>query len=155
MKCMLSESVEIISYCVWLMISVWENEPKLKEKTVNHFALRHLRHYWWIEVYTRSEHGKSIKQYARIVWASLISSLEVARCNCLPHRFSPTFQPPLFSVENWKKKAIFNSCLNRCNFWKLFCFGYSCFMFHDCPLAGNKRRLFEIFFCYLIRWPLL
>ena len=155
MKCMLSESVEIISYCVWLMISVWENEPKLKEKTVNHFALRHLRHYWWIEVYTRSEHGKSIKQYARIVWASLISSLEVARYDCLPHRFSPTFQPPLFSVENWKKKAIFNSCLNRCNFWKLFCFGYSCFLFHDCPLAGNKRRLFEIFFCYLIRWPLL
>ena len=104
MKCMLSESVEIISYCVWLMISVWENEPKLKEKTVNNFALRHLRHYWWIEVYTRSEHGKSVKQYARIVWASLISSLEVARYDCLPHRFSPTFQPPLFSVEIEKKK---------------------------------------------------
>ena len=55
-------------------------------------------------VYTCSEHSESVKQYARIVWASLISSLEVARYDCLPHRFSPTFQPPLFSVENWKKK---------------------------------------------------
>ena len=69
-----------------------------------------LRHYWWIEVYTRSEHGKSVKQYARIVWASLISSLEVARYECLPHRFSPTFQPPLFNVEIEKKPV------NRCNF---------------------------------------
>ena len=60
-------------------------------------------HHWSTEVYTR-EHSESVKQYARIVWASLISSLEVARYDCLPHRFSPTFQPPLFSVENWKKK---------------------------------------------------
>ena len=58
MKCMLSASVEIISYWAWLIISVWENEPKLKETTVNHFALRHYR---WIEVYTCSEHGKSVK----------------------------------------------------------------------------------------------
>ena len=62
MKCMLSASVEIISYWAWLKISVWENEPKLKEATINHFALRH---YWWIEVYTCSE--QSVKQYARIV----------------------------------------------------------------------------------------
>ena len=95
MKCMLSASVEIVSYWAWLIISVWENEPKLKETTVNHFALRHP---WWIEVYTCSEHGKSVKLYARTVWASLISSLEVARYECLPHRFSPTFQPP------WKLK---------------------------------------------------
>ena len=73
-------------------------------------------------VYTCSEHSESVKQYARIVWASLISSLEVARYDCLPHRFSPTFQPTLFSVENWKKKVIFSSCLNLCNFWKLFRF---------------------------------
>ena len=100
-------------------------------------------------VNTCSERTESVKRYARIVWASLISSLEVARYDCLPHRFSPTFQPPLSSVEiGKKKKAIFNSCLNRCNFWKLFRFGYSCFMFHDCPLAGNKRRLFEIFLLF-------
>ena len=30
-------------------------------------------------VYTCSEHSESVKQYARIVWAFLISSLEVAR----------------------------------------------------------------------------
>ena len=101
MKCMMSASVEIICYWAWLIISVWENEPKLKETTVNHFALRH---YWWIEVYACSEHGNLVKQYARIVWASFISSLEVARYDCLPHRFSPTFQSLLFSVENWKKK---------------------------------------------------
>ena len=93
----MSVSVEIIFYRALLIISVWENEPKLKETTVNHFALRH---YWWIEVYTCSEHSESVKQYARIVWASLISSLEFARYDCLPQRFSPTFQPPLFSVEN-------------------------------------------------------
>ena len=90
MKCMMSASVEIIFYWAWLITSVRENEPKLKETTVNHFALRH---YWWIEVYTCSEHSESVKQYARIVWASLISSLEVARYDSLPHRFSPTFQP--------------------------------------------------------------
>lgn len=66
------------------------------EKTVNYFALRH---HWLIEVYTR-EHNDSVKQYARIVWGSLISSLEAARYDYLPHRFSLTFQPPLFSVEN-------------------------------------------------------
>ena len=81
----------LVSGIFRLIISVWENEPKLKETTVNHFALRHS---WWIEVYTCSEHGKSVKLYARTVWASLISSLEVARYECLPHRFSPKFQPP-------------------------------------------------------------
>ena len=85
MRCMLSAAVDIISYWAWLIISVWENKPKLKETTVNHFALRH---YWWIRVYTCREYGNSVKQYARIVWASLISSLEVARYACLPHRFS-------------------------------------------------------------------
>ena len=64
--------------------------------TVNYFALRHQ---WKIEVYTR-EHSELIKQYARIIWASLISSIEVARYDCLPHSFSLTFQPPLFNVEN-------------------------------------------------------
>ena len=96
MKCMMSASVEIIFCWARLIISVWEKEPKLKETTVNHFALRH---YWWIEVCTFSEHSESVKQYARIVWASLISSLEFARYDCLPHRFSLTFQPPLLSVE--------------------------------------------------------
>ena len=93
MKCMMSASVEIIFYWAWLIISVRVIEPKLKETTVNHFASRH---YWWIEVFT----WVRVKQYARIVWASLLSSLEVSGYDCLLHRFSPTFQPPLFSVEN-------------------------------------------------------
>ena len=69
-----------------------------------------------IEEYTRVN-NESVKQYARIVWASLISSLEVARFDCLPHRFSQTFQPPQFSVKIKKKSnfqlvfepVIFNS----------------------------------------------
>ena len=91
-KCMMSASVEFIFYWARLIISVWDNEPKLKKKTVNYFALRH---HWSIEEYTR-EHSESVKRYARIAWASLISSLKVARYDCLPHRFSLTFQLPLF-----------------------------------------------------------
>ena len=64
--------------------------------TVNYFSLRH---HWSIEVYTR-EHSESVKQYARIIRASLVSPLEVARYDCLPHRFSLTFQSLLFNVEN-------------------------------------------------------
>ena len=41
MKCMMSASVEIIFYRERLIILVWENEPKLKEMTVNYFVLRH------------------------------------------------------------------------------------------------------------------
>ena len=68
MKCMMSVSVDIIFICALLTISVWENEPKLKERTVNYFVSRH---HWSIDVYTR-EHSQSVKQYARIAWASLI-----------------------------------------------------------------------------------
>ena len=60
-----------------------------------------------IEEYSRVN-SESVKQYTRIVWASLISSLEFARYDCLPHRFSRTIQPPQFYVEI----KIFNSCLN-------------------------------------------
>ena len=97
MKCMTSALVEIIFYWAWLIISVWENEQKLKEKTVNYFALRH---HWSIEECTR-EHSESGKHYARIVCVSLISTLEVARYDCFPLRFSLTFQPPLFCNVTW------------------------------------------------------
>ena len=58
-----------------------------------------------IEEYSRVD-SESVKQYANIVWASLISSLEVARYDCLPHRFSQTFQPPQFSIKI-KKESNF------------------------------------------------
>ena len=68
------------------------------------------------------------KTIPRIVWASLISSLEVSRYDWLPHRFSLTFQPPLFSVENWKEKQ-YSTLVWTCNFFlNFFAFGYSCFM---------------------------
>ena len=124
---------------------VWENKPNLKETTVNHFALRH---YWWIEVYTCSEHSESVKQYARIVRASLISSLfNLPGMTAYPTVILQRFNL-LCLAWKIKKKVIFNSCLNLCNFLNFFAFGYSCFMFHDCPLAGNKRHLFEIFLLF-------
>ena len=38
---MTSASVEIIFLRAGVIISVWENEPKLKETTANYFVLRH------------------------------------------------------------------------------------------------------------------
>ena len=76
-----------------------ENEPKLKETTVNYFASRH---HWSIEDYT-SEKCESVRQYAGTVWASPISSLEDTRYDYLPHRFSLTFQPPQLSLKNYKR----------------------------------------------------
>ena len=80
MQCMLSILVEIIFYCAWLIIMVWVNKPKSKETTGKYFALRHHRS---IEECTR-ENSESVKQYTKIVLASLRSSLEVARYDCLP-----------------------------------------------------------------------
>ena len=78
-KCAMSASVEIIFFWAWLIILVWENEPKLKETTVNYFESRHHQS---IEEYTR-DNSELVNQDARIVWASLISSLEVYRYDCL------------------------------------------------------------------------
>ena len=77
-----------------------------------------------------SEHSESVKQYARIVWASLLSSLEVSGYDCLLHRFSPTFQPPLFSVENWKKKQFLTRVWTGVIFENFFTLAtlVSCFM---------------------------
>ena len=130
----MSASVEIIFFWAWLIILVWENEPKLKETTVNYFESRH---HHSIEEYTR-DNSELVNQDARIVWASLISSLEVARYNCLPHHFFN--QPPLFRVKI--KKKSFSTYVWTCNFLKLFPFWL--LLFHVCPLAGNTRRLLEI-----------
>ena len=84
-KCAMSASVEIIFFWAWLIILVWENEPKLKETTVNYFEFRHQRS---TEEYTL-DNSELVNQDARIVWASLIYSLEVFRYNFLPHHFFP------------------------------------------------------------------
>ena len=102
MKYAMSASVEIILFWAYLIILVRESEPKLKETTVNYFKLRHHRS---IEEYTR-DNSETVNQDARITWASLMSSLEVARYDCLPHRFSLALQPPLFRVKI-KKKSHF------------------------------------------------
>ena len=62
-------------------------------------AKTRIRHHRSTEEYI-CEDSESEKQYARTVWASLISSLSVARYDCFPQRFSLTFQPPLISLEN-------------------------------------------------------
>ena len=40
-KSAMSASVEIIFFWAWMIILVWENEPKLKGTTVNYFEFRH------------------------------------------------------------------------------------------------------------------
>ena len=62
-----------------MIILVWKNEAKLKETTVNYFESRHNQS---IEEYTR-DNSEFVNQDARIVWASLISSLDVSRYDCL------------------------------------------------------------------------
>ena len=53
----------------------------MKETTVNYFEFRL---HWSIEEYTR-DNSELVNQDARIVWASLLSSLEVSRYDCLFH----------------------------------------------------------------------
>ena len=72
------------------------------------FALRHHRS---PEEYKR-ENGESVNQNARILWASIVSSLEVARYDWLPHGFFLTSQPPLFSIKI-KKKGNFQLVFER------------------------------------------
>ena len=133
----MSASVEVIFFWAWLIILVWENEPKLKETTVNNFEFRHQQS---IEECTR-DNSELVNQDARIVWASLISSLEVARYDCLPHHFSPNVSTSSVSRKNYKEKSLSTSVWT-CNFLKLFLFWL--LSFHDFPLAGNTRRLFDI-----------
>ena len=88
-KCAMSASVEIILFWAWLII-------------FNYFEFRHKQS---IEEFT-PDNSELVNQDARIVWASLTSSLEVSRYDCLPHHFPLTFQPPLFRVKV-KKKSHF------------------------------------------------
>ena len=46
------------------------------------------------------DNSELVNQDARIVWASLISSLEVARYDCLPHHFSPNVSTSSVSRKN-------------------------------------------------------
>ena len=71
----------LLSVTYYFGLGKW---AKLKETTGNNSALGHLQS---IGVCTR-EHSESVKQHPRIVRASLISSLEVAIYDYLPHRFS-------------------------------------------------------------------
>ena len=120
----------------WLIILVWENEPKFKQTTVNYSEFRDQQS---IEEYTR-DNSELVNQDAKIVWASLISSLEVARYNCLPQHFSPSVLASSVSRKN--QKNSFSTRVWTCSFLKLFLFWL--LFFHDCPPAGNTRRLFEI-----------
>ena len=94
-KCAMSASVEVIFFWTWLIILVRENE-KLKGTTVNYFEVGHHQSF---EEYT-SDNSELVNQDARIVWASLISSLEVARYDCLPHHFSPNVSTSSVSRKN-------------------------------------------------------
>ena len=74
--------------------------------------------------------------------ASPISSLEVARYDCLLHHFSLTSQP--LKRRKLKETVIFNSRLNLL-FIIFLLFLFWLLSFHECPLAENTRHLFGIF----------
>ena len=94
--------------CSWCFEQIFEDGESFllqrKCATVNYFEFRH---HPLIEEFT-SDNSELVNQDARIVWASLISPLEVARYDCLP---TLTFQPSLFRVKI-ETKVFFNSCLN-------------------------------------------
>ena len=69
-------------------------EPKLKEMTVNYFKFRHHQS---IEEYARNN-SELVNQGA--VWASLLSSLEVAGYDCLPQHFFPYVSTSSASRKN-------------------------------------------------------
>ena len=94
-KCAMPASVEIIFFWAGMIILVWENEPKLRETTVNYIEFGHQS----IEEYRR-DNNVLVNQEARIVWASFISSLEVARYDCLPHHFFPYVSTSFISCKN-------------------------------------------------------
>ena len=57
------------------------------------------RHHQSIEEYTR-DNSELVNQDPRVTWASLISSLEVARHDFLPHHFSPNVSTSSVSRKN-------------------------------------------------------
>ena len=81
---------------------VWENEPKFKQTTVNYSEFRDQQS---IEEYTR-DNSELVNQDAKIVWASLISSLDVARYDCLLHHFSPSVLASSVSRKNQKENSF-------------------------------------------------
>ena len=85
-----------------MIISVWENDPKLKETPVNNFELRHHRS---TEEYA-SENSELVTQYAKIVWVSLKSSLEIALYGFLLHRFIPNVSTSSDKRRKLKRKVI-------------------------------------------------
>ena len=77
MSCMMCVSVEMIFHWALLLTLDWENEPELKETTVNNFQLRDYRSIkQW--VYERQV-CKTIRQ-ERMGFS--ISSLEVTKNDC-------------------------------------------------------------------------
>ena len=78
-----------------MIILVGENEQKLRETTVNYIEFGHQS----IEEYRR-DNNVLVNQEARIIWASFISSLEVARYDCLPHHFFPYVSTSSVSCKN-------------------------------------------------------
>ena len=134
---MMSASVEIVFYWVWLIILVWENKPKLQETMVNYFMSRH---YWLIEEYTR-ENSDSVKQHSKSYWLLLnllLKLLGMTACS--------TVFPKRFNLLWWGlkiKKISHFQLVFKPVFFLLFSFVYS--ILHDCFLAGKTRYLFEIF----------
>ena len=103
--------------CSWCFEQIFEDGESFllqrKCATVNYFEFRH---HPLIEEFT-SDNSELVNQDARIVWASLISPLEVARYDCLPHPDVSTSSVPR---KNWNKtlfQLVFEPVIFvKCNF---------------------------------------
>ena len=69
----------------------------------------------------------SAKQPVKIVWASLTPSLDVARQDCLLHRFFANVSKSSDKHVEFKRKVTFKSFLNLLYF-KFYSFDYSRFI---------------------------
>ena len=114
-------------YWAWRLVSVWENEPKLKDTTVNHFALRReidiTGRLKSIYVRTVSQRNNTPEPYGFLFLFSFSRQVWL---------LSPTFFPniPTSSDElrKLKTKIIFHLCLNLLFFLP---FLFWLFLFHD------------------------
>ena len=106
MKCAMSASVEIIFFWAWLIILVWENEPKLKETTVNYFEFWtspvDWRVYTWYQWISKSRCQNPMGFSYIFSWSCQVWMLAL--------QFFPNISTS--SVLRKNKKVFFNSCSN-------------------------------------------
>ena len=103
---MISALTEVTFYWTWLIISVWGNEPKLKETTDITGRLKS------IHVRTLSQWTNTPESYGLLLYLLLKLPGITACSTVFPYRFN-------LKISKLKRKVIFNSC------WDLLYFTFS------------------------------